>query len=171
MKTSVRYGLILGGIGVALSLLFYGLGLEKDDMVQKYSGFLNIVIVAIIIFLGTKEYRDKDGNGFMSFGQGFSTGMTIAIIGGAISTAYTYLYFTVISPGMVTYIKMQQEEELLKRGMSDSEVEKMSENMAVWMSPGMMTAFAFLAILLVGLLISLICGGILKKEDPSAEIS
>jgi len=171
MKTSVRYGLILGGIMVALPLIFYGLGLEKDDTVQQISGYLNMAIAAAVIFLGTKEYRDKDGNGFMSFGSGFSTGMTITLIGGAISSAFTYVYFTVINPGMVTYIKLKQEEELLKRGMSDSEVEKMAENMAMWMSPGMMTIFAFVAMLLIGLIISLICGGVLKKEDPSAEIS
>lgn len=171
MKTSVRYGLILGGILVALPLIFYGLGLEKDDTVQQVSGYLNMAIAATVMFLGIKEFRDKDGNGFMSFGAGFSTGMVITLIGGAISSAFTYLYFTVINEGMVTYIKMKQEEEMLSRGMTDSEVEKMSETMEMWMSPGMMTAMAFVMMILIGLLFSLICSGILKKEDPSAEIS
>ncbi len=156
---------------VALPLIFYGLGLEKDDTVQQVSGYLNMAIAATMIFLGTKEFRDKDGNGFMSFGSGFSTGMIITLIGSAISTVFTYLYFSFINPGMVTYIRMKQEEELLNRGMSDSEVEMMAENMANWMTPGVMSAVAFAVLILIGLLFSLICSGILKKEDPSAEIS
>jgi hypothetical protein len=59
----------------------------------------------------------------------------------------------------------------LKRGMSESEIEKIAGTMEIWSSPAMMTAFSFLGMVLIGLVISLISSGILKKEDPSAQIS
>jgi Protein of unknown function (DUF4199) len=171
MKPSVRYGLILGGILVAIPLIFYALGLEKNDSLQKASGFLNVAIVGYIIFLGIRETRDKLGNGFISFGSGFSAGMLISLISSAISAVGTYFYFTVVNPGMITYIKMKQEEEFYKQGMSDADIENISESMGFMNSPEMMTGFAFLGMLFLGLIVSLICAGVLKKEDPSALIS
>jgi hypothetical protein len=156
---------------VAIPLLLFGLGMEKDPAVQKINNFTNIAIPAVIIFLGIREQRAGEGNGYLTFGKGFSTGMMIALIGGVISTVFTYLYFTILNPGIVTYIKLKQEEEMLKRGMSESQVESMAENMDTWTSPGMMTAFVFLGILLLGLVISLISSAILKKENPAEQIS
>jgi len=170
MKAQVKYGLIYGGIAIGLSLLLFGLGMEKDEGVQKITNFINVAIPAVIIFLGIREKRDVEGHGFLSFGKGFSTGFTIALIGGLVTTIYTYLYFAVLNPGMITYIRMKQEEELIKRGMSDSDVEKMASSMETWSSPGMMALFIFVGALLLGLVISLISAAILKKENPAEEI-
>ncbi len=171
MKPSVKFGLILGAILVAVPLIIYALSMDKNETLQKVTGFLNVAIVATIIFLGIRETRDVHGNGFITFGSGFSTGMVITLIGSVISAVGTYLYFTVINPGMLTYIKMKQEEELFARGMSDADVEKMADTMASFSSPGMMTGMALLVMIFLGLIVSLICAGILKKEDPSQVIS
>lgn len=172
MKTSVKYGLIYAGVGIGVSLLLFGLGMDKDESVQKVMNFVNVAIPAAIIFLGIREVRDKDGSGFMTFGKGFSTGMVIAVVGGLITTVYTYLYFTVLNPGMITYIKMKQEEEMIKRGMSESDVEAMAKagTLDIWTSPGMMCVFVLLGVLLLGLVISLISAAILKKENPAEQI-
>ena len=170
MKPSVRYGLLLGGVLSAIPLIYYAIGIEKDETVQTISGFLNVAITAVLIFMGIRETRTMQ-NGYLTFGKGFSTGMMIAFVGGIISTVFSYLYFTVINPGMITYIKMKQEEEMLKRGMSDADIEKYAGTMEFWTSPVSMAAFALLGMLLIGLVISLISAGILKKEDPAAQIS
>ncbi len=171
MSIPVKYGLIYAGISVAIPLLLFGLGMEKDPTVQKVSNFTNIAIPAVIIFFGIREQRDMAGNGYISFGKGFSSGMIIALIGGLIASAFTYLYFTVLNPGMVTYIKMKQEEEMIKRGMSESQVEAMAGTMEFWTSPVMMCAFVLIGTLLISLVISLISAAILKKENPAENIS
>lgn len=72
---------------------------------------------------------------------------------------------------MLAYIRLKQEQEMLDRGMSDSDIEKMSGTMDFWTNPAMMSAFAFLGMVILGLVISLISAAILKKEDPAAMIS
>src|SRR5688572_13199543 len=143
MKPSIRYGLMLGGILIAISLIFFALGIEKLDSIQTASGFLNVAIAAIIIFMGIRETREIQGSGFMSFGTGFSAGFVIALIGGTITAIFSYIYFTMINPGMITYIRMKQEEEMLEGGMSDSDLEKISGSLDLWMNPGMMAGFSF----------------------------
>lgn len=171
MKPNIKFGIILGGALMFISLLFYALGMDKNETVSKIAGIFNIILPAIITFLGIKALRDENQNGFITFGQGFSCGMVISIVGAAISGIYSYLYFVVINPGMVTYVRMKQEEEMLSRGLSESEVEKMSGTMEMWTTPGMMAAFAVIGMIVLGLVISLIAAAILKKEDPSANIS
>ena len=171
MKLSVKYGLILGGVLSVIPLIIYGLGMEKQEMLQKVSGFANVLITAIVIYLCIKEIRDKQNNGLLSFGSGFSSGMMVSLVGGIISSIFSYIYFTVINPGMITYIKMKQEQGMLDNGMSEEQIEKMSGRMEFWSSPVMMAAFSLVGMLIIGLVISLICSAILKKEDPSAQIS
>jgi len=171
MKPSVRFGLLLGAILVALPLFVYVLGVDKNDTVQKVSGFFNVGITAGILFLGIKTTRDTIGNGFTSFGKAFSTGMVISLISSAISAIGTFLYFTVVNPGMITYIKLKQEEALYEKGMSDADVEKFSSSMEFMNNPAMMTGFGFLGMVILGLVVSLIWAGVLKKDNPSDMIS
>jgi len=171
MKPSLKYGLILGGVLAAFPLLVYAIGMDKEESFQKISTVINLALISIILYLGIREQRDQYGNGFISFGNGFGTGIRISTIAALISMVFSYLYFTVINPGMVTYIKMKQEEELMNRGMSDEMIEKASANMDAWMSPAAMAGFSMFGTFLLGLVITLIVAALMKKEDPSAEIS
>jgi hypothetical protein len=171
MKTYIKYGLILGAVLSAVPLILFALGMDKNDTIQKVSSFINITISAVVIFMGIKEERDIRRNGWITFGQGFSTGMMITLVGGIISAIFSFIYFSVINPGMITYIQMKQEEEMLNRGMSQDQVDKMASNMEMWSSPTAMAAFTFVGMLLIGLVICLISSGILKREDPAAQIS
>jgi len=162
---------MLGGVLAAVPLIFYAIGIEKDESVQTISGFLNVAIVAIIIFVGIREVREVDGKGYITFGKGFSTGMLISLIGGIISAVFSYLYFTVINPGMVTYIRLKAEADMVAEGRSDSEIEMAASWVEMFTSPGMMAVFAIVGCLFIGVVASLVCAGILKKEDPSAMIS
>jgi hypothetical protein len=170
MKPSVKYGLYLGGILAAIPLLFFVLNLDKEESVQPVSFLLNLIAVTSMIVLAIKEVRATT-NGFISFGKAFSTGLVVTLISSVISALFTYLYFTVINKGMVSHIKMKQEEEMLAKGMTEADIEKYSGTMEFFTSPMMMTIFAFLIMFLIGLVVALICAAIMKKDDPSAQIS
>jgi hypothetical protein len=167
MKPSIKFGLIYAGISIGISLLSFGLGIEKDDSVQTATRWISMGIPAIIVFLGIRAQRDEFGSGYITFGKAFSTGFIISFIGSAIISVYTYLYFTILNPGMIEYIKLKQEEEMLNRGLSESQVEAMASQMETWSSPGMMSFFIILGGIILGAVISLICSAILKKENPA----
>jgi branched-subunit amino acid ABC-type transport system permease component len=170
MKAPLKFGLIYAGVSIGISLLMFGLGLDKNDTVMKVINFASMAVAGTIIYFGIRERRDLEGNGYINFGKAFSTGFTITLIGDLFTAVYSYLYFTVLNPGMMTYIQMKQEEEMIKRGMSDSDVEAMAGTMAKWSTPEIYTGFAFLGILVVGLILSLILAAILKKENPAEEM-
>jgi hypothetical protein len=171
MKLYLKFGLILGALLAAFPLILFAIGMDKEESVQTISTVVNLVIISSVLWVGIKQKRDTENRGFISFGAGFGTGFKITLIASIISAISSYLYFTVVNPGMLTYIRMKQEEELLDRGMSDEQVAKMAEGMDAWMSPPAMVAFSFGGMLILGTVITLIVAAILKKEDPAAEIS
>ena len=69
-------GLLLGIILVVYSLLMYFL----DMSTNKYVGWISYVIIAVGIYYLQLQHRNKDLNGFMSYGQalGFAV-MTYAV--------------------------------------------------------------------------------------------
>ena len=68
---------------------------------------------------------------------------------------------------MQTYIRMQQEEKMITQGMPENDAISMAE---YWTGPGVMSAFVVGVTLFLGLVISLICAGILKKENPAEQM-
>jgi hypothetical protein len=161
----------MGALLAAFPLLLFALGLDKEKSVQTISTIVNLIIIFSVLYVGIKAQRETMGNGYITFGSAFGTGFKMTLIASVISAVNSYLYFTVINPGMATFIKMQQEEELMERGMSDEQVAQISASMDMWLSPPVMALFALGGMILLGTVISLIVSAILKKEDPSAMMS
>jgi hypothetical protein len=171
MKPELRFGLILGGMFAAFPLLLFVLGLDKEKSVQSVSTFVNLAITITVLYFAIRDRRDQEGKGFMSLGEGFGRGFKVSLVGAFISTLSSYAYFNWINPGIIDFMRLQQEEEMIARGASDAEVEQAMKVMEGWMSPNVMIVVGFIAIILLCLVISLILAAVLKKEDPSAEIS
>ena len=170
MKPHMQYGLMLGGVLIALPLIIFGVDADKNQTVQNISSFLNVAITAVFVFMAIREVRHQN-SGFLSFGKGFSTGMKVTLIGGVLCAVFSYIYFAFLNPSMITFIRMKQEEEMLKSGMSDEMVEKYAGNMETWTNPGMMAVYSLVGMLLIGLVASLISAAILKKDNPAEQIS
>ncbi len=170
MKPHLQYGLMLSGVLIALPLIFFGIGIDKNQTAQNISSFLNVAATAVFVFMAIREVRHQNG-GYLSFGTGFSTGMKVSLVGGILCSLFIYVYFAYINPSMINFIRMKQEEEMLKKGMSDEMVEKYAGNMEAWTTPGMMVVYSFVGMILIGLVASLISSAILKKENPAEQIS
>ena len=170
MKPFVKYGLMYGLLPAIVSLIIFSLGMSKDESAMTSMRWISLAIYCAVVFLGIRADRDEFRNGFISFGQAFGTGFKIVVIGAVIGAIMSFLYFTAIDPTMVDYIRLMQEEEMLERGMSQEEVDKMMPQMAKWTSVPMMVMFSLISGILIGCVITLISSAILKKEDPNAMV-
>ena len=171
MSPTLRFGLTLGGLLSAWPLVLFALGLDREPSLQTVSTFVNLIIISSVMYVALKRRRDVEGNGFMSVGQAFGHAFRISAIASLISATFSYLYFTLVNPEIVDWMKLKQEEEMIARGASDAEVEQAMKIMETWMSPGFMVVMGILVILILCLVIALILAAFLKKVDPSAEIS
>ncbi len=163
-KNALTYGLILGGITVVYSLILWVFGLSLN----KPLGYVNIVFTIGVMFYGTKVYRDKYLDGYMSFGQAFSSNFLIALYAAIIGAVYTFLLFKLIDPGLINTIKETAIEAAMQKNpnISQEQMEQGMSKVGFFMSP----AFFGITSLFMGAILAAILGLIVsffhKKEKP-----
>ncbi len=165
MKHIITWGGILGLLLVAFSLGLYLLDMTESKPAQ----WINYIILGTIIFFGTKAKR-TDLGGYLTYGQGLGTGAGIAFFGSVLVAIYTYLFFTVIDPGMLEELILRVEDQMYEQGNAPAEqIDMIMTYTRKFMQPGPMAAMVVLTYSILGLVMSLIISAIVKKEDPSFE--
>ena len=165
-KANLTNGLILG-----LALIIYSVLLYIFDLnLNKYLGYVSYIIIIAGVILGTKSYRDNNLNGFITYGQALGFGTMLVVVAAVLSAIYTYLFVAIIDPDIIDKILAISEEEMLKKGMSDDQVEMAQSFSKKLMSPVVMSITGFIGTSIVGFILSLITSAFLKKEgDPYQE--
>lgn len=169
-KHAVRFGAIIGGIGVAITALLYviDLALLAD---WKVGIFLILVFLGMVIYAGI-NYR-REAGGFLSYGKAFQHGYVTLIVGGFISTLFQILLYHVIDPSIpaaLTDISIEKAEEMLAGfGMSGETLDKAIEQARIdtpkrFTVVGLLTQFAWG--FLVNAIISVITSIFVKKNPP-----
>lgn len=167
MKPSLRFSLTIAGIMIGIGLIMFITGLDMSDNAKTFN-YIALIVPIYFLFIALKEKREKELNGFISFGQAFKRGAAICSITALIQSAYQILYFKMINPGMIDKIKDQQLLEFEKKGMSDQEIEIALQYTELFVSnPALIFISTFLAIFIVGCIISLVISAIIKRDNPN----
>ncbi len=159
----INYGLYLGIASVLISVIVYALGMQYDQ--DWKMGSLGIIAMAVIIFLGIKKYKELN-SGYLTIGQALKTGIGIALIGGIISVIYSFIFMNFIEPDFMANTMEKAEQQMIEKypNLTDEQIETQIEMMQKFSTPAITSAFALIASLFIGFVISLISGFIQKKE-------
>jgi len=79
-QNAMSYGAILGLSLVFLSVLGYILDIQDSVII----GMLNYVVMAVLLFMGSKTFRDKYLNGYIKYGKALASSFLIGLFGGII---------------------------------------------------------------------------------------
>lgn len=104
-RIEIKWALIFSLMTLGWILLERLFGLHGEH-VEKHATFTNFIAVpSIIIFvLALKEKRNKFYNGYMSYGEGFITGLKITFMVMLLSPVVNYLALEVVSPNYLENI-------------------------------------------------------------------
>lgn len=160
--TAGKYGLILGLASIAYSMILWTTGMFTNQAL----GWVSYLISIAVIVLALREYRSLNG-GFMSFGQGVGLGVLVALIGGVISSIWSYVYLSFIDPGMVDTIRDMAMQQLYDNPQMTEEAIEMAEP---WIerttSPLFLLLMGIFGSVIGGLIIALIASAIMRKDRP-----
>lgn len=160
-------GIINVAFTAALFLIDYQLVLEPGISWIPFA-----VSVAILVIAG-RDLRAQQG-GYLPFREAFVSSFIIYLIGTAIALLYTILQYNVFAPDAAA--ELQQEtlnrtaQMLESFGMDDATIDQTmaeAEETNPYSVPSQLMAFAFNA--LIGLVVCLIIGAIVKKNQPEFE--
>ena len=164
----LTFGLISGAI---LSVLMLSTIPFIDQIGMDWGmvvGYTTMVLAFLLVFFGIRSYRETVGDGRISFGRAVGVGlliMTIATICYVVTWEIVYFNFL---PDFGDKYAAYAIEKARAAGASPEEIAKQTEEMqkfkAMYDKPLYNAAFTFLEPLPVGIPMTLISAGILRKR-------
>jgi hypothetical protein len=170
-KTVLRYGVY----SAAFILLFFvvewlilGTPETADYNTQEIIGYAGIILSLVFVFFGIKHYRDKVGNGTISFGKAMKVGLLICLGPAIMFGLFNVIYILYIDPTfldkyygyMLTEMKKQVSEAEYQ-----AEAKKLEDAKRMFASPAVQFGVMFLTVYLIGVVITVISSLILKKKN------
>ena len=149
--------------------------LNEGEYNPRAGGWLQMLLGIVILFfpltMAVKEYRDKEMDGFISFGRAFKTGFIYALITSALTLLFMIVFYNFIID-FDTFVANQVDisVKLLKeRGMSDAEISKTLSNSPAFVSQQWFSLImVFVGTLTFNTFADLIVSAILKRNNPNA---
>lgn len=175
-KESIKSGLLLGAISIAITMLVYVI--DTELMVKWWFGLLSLGLsIFLVSYFGIK-YRNEETDGFLSFGKAYVYSFTVIVVSAIVSTLFTFLLYSVIDPELpqtLSDASYEQSLEMMRSfgadpdSIDDETLDKMREQSDKQFSiPGL--AKGFIWVIVGCAIISLITGAIIKKKEPENEL-
>ena len=171
-KTVLTFGLISGAVSAAMMLTTIpfadAIGWENGEIL----GYTTIVLSALLIFFGVRSYRENAGGGRMTFGRGFAVGILITLISSACYVGTWELVYYKLMPGFAEKYAAHMVEQAKASGASPQKVaeteQKAKQFKVMYNNPLVNVAMTFTEVFPVGLVITLVSAGLLRKKvrDP-----
>lgn len=172
-KIIFTMGLIAGFILVimlGLSLNYMeGHMTERVMRNSELIGYVTMIVALSLIFIGIKSYRDEHLGGSISFGKAFKLGILITLVASFIYVLGWMFLSEVMAPDFMERHSEFTLNSMKEKGASDEEILKIREKMEsyteLYKNPLMKAGITFMEVFPIGLLISLISGLILKRNQ------
>lgn len=174
-KPVVMFGLISGAISslmLFVTLPFIDqIGFDKGMII----GYTTMVVSFLLVFFSIRWYREEIGGGKITFARAFTVGILTTLISCVFYVvSWEIIYFNFI-PDFAEKYASYALEKARASGASQQALEtqrQQLEGMAqMYKNPAINAAITFLEPFPVGLLITLISAGILRRREPGAQSS
>jgi len=156
------YGLYLALVSVAGLIIMYVLSLQKSWTIS----IISFVLTVLILVYGIKAYKHANG-GLLSVGKAIKVGLAIAVVGGLLSAIYSYVHYSFIYPEFIDMTKEAAYEQMMTQNpnLTDEQANQAMEMQGMFMNAGFFSLMSILGSLFFGLIISLIAGLIMRKDQ------
>jgi hypothetical protein len=169
-KTVLTFGLISGAVSAGAMLVSLPFADSLGFKAAEVLGYTTIVLSALLIFFGIRSYRDNAAGGRLTFGQGFAVGILITLISSACYVSTWELIYFKLKPGFAEKYAASMVERARASGASqqkiDEKVRQAQEFKQMYDKPLNNIAMTFMEVFPIGLLVTLISAGILRRSRP-----
>ena len=168
-RTVLIFGLISGAISSAL--MFLTLPLINRGTINfdngEVIGYTAIFLSFVLVFFGIRSYRENHG-GTITFGRAFAVGILITVISSLFYVAsWEVIYFNFM-PDFGDKYAAAADAKARAKGASDAAIaakmKEMEQMKAMLRNPVINAAMTFIEPFPVGLIVTLVSAGILRKR-------
>jgi hypothetical protein len=122
-SAGLTFGLYSAVVSILVFVVLSALGMNPFSGGWNYVG---TVAAIVLLVLAQKNFKDN-GNGFMSYGQGFGIGFWFGLAGVLLGVGFMYVYVEFIDHGPLDAMMAEQLEKMQEQGAPDSTIETAQE--------------------------------------------
>jgi hypothetical protein len=165
LRHTAIYGLLIGIALVLLHVIDYLLGFYGQN---KFFGLLQYAIIAFGIVWGALQYRNKESEGFITYGQVVGYGVITSVFFGVLTAVYVVFLYNVIDPGYVDKILEIAATQLYETGnFTDEQIDAALEMSRKFTGTGFTFFTEIFGSAFIGLIVSLIAGAFVRRNRPN----
>ena len=154
-SVGIRYGIIIAAISIVFFLLFVIVDIELYLKIGRWGG----TIIAIIVLVLAHQYFKKNGDGFMSYGQGVGIAFWAGLVSSVIGSIFTYVYVKFIDSSMTTAIREGAIRDMEEKGQSEEQIEMAMKFVDMFTNPEALLFFGLffgiLGTVVIGLIVTI----------------
>lgn len=164
-RIALKWGLILGLITIIHSAIEYSTELWKLSFINFT---VSLILLFTVLYFAFKEFKSLN-SGYMRLGEGVNMGALISATFGILNIFFVFLYKKFIDPSLIKQgyeLSTNQQEEI---GIATDKIKESIATQMQWEKSGITFFISVIAIILAGLICSLIMSAIMKKEKSIFE--
>ena len=156
-------------MGVSMAVMSCGSGNADGGTGSMIIGFSAMAVAFSFIFVGIKNFRDKQNGGTITFGKGFLLGLMISLIASTLYVITWGVEFHFFMPDFMDKYSAMQVKQLQESGITGAALDEAikgieSANDNYKHNPFFFAMYTYMEILPVGILITLISALILRRK-------
>lgn len=167
-KTILRFGLY-GIITIcALSTLIWLTIDVVDDTMGEVIGYSTMVVSLTFVFFGIKHFRDKENNGFVTFGKALLIGLLITLMVSLAFGILDVIYVKFVNPDFMTdYYAKNLEQLRTSLPAEEFEIKKaeLESEKEMFLNPFIHFFIMSMMVFVIGFIISLLSALILQRKN------
>jgi hypothetical protein len=167
-RTVLIFGLISGAISSSMMFLTLPLIHTSSFKNSLAIGYTSIFLSFLLVFFGIRSYRENTGRGSITFGRGFSVGILITLISCVFYVVSWEIVYFKIMPDFADKYAAWTIAEQKGKGASAAELAvtqtKMADMKRMLSNPVTNAAMTFIEPFPVGLIMTFVSAGILRKR-------
>jgi hypothetical protein len=162
-KFGMNYGIILGIVMIALSVIGYVTGQTLEG--AQWPQYTYYIIFPVVIFYAISKYKTHNANS-LTLGEAIKVGIIIAIISAIVYIIYGLIFNYVIDPEFMGQMKDVVRDQMLENpNFTEDQVDQQMVWVEKMMSPVIGSAFWIAGSAFFGLIWSLIAGLVMKSKS------
>lgn len=171
-KIVLTFGLIAGAI---LSVMMFvtipfqdDIGFDRGAVI----GYTTMVAAFLLIYFGTRSYRDNVAGGTVSFGRALAVGASIALVASVCYVASWEVIYYTMEPDFMAKYEAHAIAKARQGGASEASIAKQHAEMVklaeLYRNPAINAAMTLVEPLPIGLVIAVISAGLLSRRRAGA---
>lgn len=173
-KNIIVYGIISGAIvstfmATFMAIMGCGSGEPDGGAGSMILGFSAMIVAFSFVFVGIKNYRDKQNGGVITFGKAFLLGLMISLVASTLYVITWAIEYHFFLPDFMDKYSAMEIKQLRESGLSGAALEEAIKEIETAgynykHNPFFFAMYTYMEILPIGILITLISSFVLKKK-------